>query len=151
MLAPGVEVAQHLLLAADLRVVEARGEVALLQLDLAVFHGTILVRPGAQKTDALQVNRNLLLSKEALVNSTPAFEIHADDVKCKHGSTTGHLDAQALFYLCSRGLGQEAARSLLIHAFANEVVGRARLEPFRARVANILRQKLPAAPQGAIP
>jgi Fe-S cluster assembly protein SufD len=111
-----------------------------------VFHGTILVRPGAQKTDALQVNRNLLLSKEALVNSTPALEIHADDVKCKHGSTTGHLDALALFYLRSRGVGEEAARNLLVHAFAGEVVGRLRLGCFRAHVEAVLRQRLPGEP-----
>jgi Fe-S cluster assembly protein SufD len=108
-----------------------------------VFHGTILVRPGAQKTDALQVNRNLLLSKEALVNSTPALEIHADDVKCKHGSTTGHLDAAALFYLRSRGLDEEAARGLLVHAFAGEVVKRVRWESLRMHVEAVLRQRLP--------
>jgi Fe-S cluster assembly protein SufD len=111
-----------------------------------VFHGTILVRPGAQKTDALQVNRNLLLSKEALVNSTPALEIHADDVKCKHGSTTGRLDAGALFYLRSRGLDEEAARSLLVHAFAGEVVGRLRWESLRMHVEAVLRQRLPGGP-----
>jgi Fe-S cluster assembly protein SufD len=70
-----------------------------------VFHGTILVRPDAQKTDAIQTNKNLLLSREALVNSTPALQIFADDVKCKHGSTTGQLDETALFYLRARGIG----------------------------------------------
>ena len=73
-----------------------------------VFHGTILVRQDAQKTDAMQTNKNLLLSREALVDSTPALEILADDVKCTHGSTIGQLDADALFYLRSRGIGEEA-------------------------------------------
>ena len=76
-----------------------------------VFHGTILVRPDAQKTDAMQTNKNLLLSREALVNSTPALEIFADDVKCRHGSTIGQLDAAALFYLRSRGIGEDDARA----------------------------------------
>src|SRR4029079_12211352 len=64
-----------------------------------VFHGTILVRPHARKTDAIQTIKNLLLSRQALVNSTPALQIFADDVKCKHGSTTGQLDEAALFYM----------------------------------------------------
>ena len=81
-----------------------------------VFHGKIIVRPDAQKTDAMQTNKNLLLSKEALVNSTPALEIRADDVKCRHGSTIGQLDQGALFYLRSRGIGEEEARSLLTYA-----------------------------------
>jgi hypothetical protein len=85
-----------------------------------VFHGTILVRKDAQKTDAMQTNKNLLLSAEALVQSTPALQIFADDVKCKHGSTTGQLDPAALFYLRSRGIGEEAARALLTYAFASD-------------------------------
>jgi Fe-S cluster assembly protein SufD len=79
------------------------------------------VRPDAQKTDAIQTNKNLILSREALVNSTPALEILADDVKCKHGSTTGQLDDKALFYLRSRGIGEADARALLTYAFAAEV------------------------------
>lgn len=110
-----------------------------------VFHGTILVRPGAQKTDALQVNRNLLLSRDALVNSTPALQISADDVKCKHGSTTGRLDAEALFYLRSRGLGEEDARNLLVHAFAGEVVEKTPLAAVREWVWDLLRQRLSEA------
>lgn len=109
-----------------------------------VFHGTILVRPDAQKTDALQVNKNLLLSEGALVQSTPALQIHADDVKCKHGSTTGRLDANALFYLRSRGIGEEAARALLIYAFASDVVGRIKIEPIRAGLEAFLQGRLPA-------
>ncbi len=89
-----------------------------------VFHGKIIVRPDAQKTDAIQTNKNLILSREALVNSTPALEILADDVKCKHGSTTGQLDDKALFYLRSRGIGEADARALLTYAFAAEVAER---------------------------
>jgi Fe-S cluster assembly protein SufD len=107
-----------------------------------VFHGTILVRKDAQKTDAIQTNKNLLLSREALVDSTPALEILADDVKCKHGSTIGQLDANALFYLRSRGLGETEARSLLIYAFAADVVERLRLAPIRQRLEAFLGQAL---------
>jgi Fe-S cluster assembly protein SufD len=115
-----------------------------------VFHGTILVRRGAQKTDAYQVNKNLLLSREALVNSTPALEIFADDVKCKHGSTTGQLDANALFYLRSRGLTEDSARSLLVHAFAAEIVGRIRVPALRAAAEAELRRRLPGNPEEAV-
>jgi Fe-S cluster assembly protein SufD len=108
-----------------------------------VFHGTILVRKDAQKTDAIQTNKNLLLSREALVQSTPALQILADDVKCKHGSTTGQLDAAALFYLRSRGLGEQAARTLLTYAFASEVVGRMKVDALRARVTAFLQSRLP--------
>jgi Fe-S cluster assembly protein SufD len=108
-----------------------------------VFHGTILVRKDAQKTDAMQTNKNLLLSGEALVQSTPALQIFADDVKCKHGSTTGQLDAAALFYLRSRGIGEEAARALLTCAFASDVVGRIRLDALRSGVSALLQSRLP--------
>jgi Fe-S cluster assembly protein SufD len=107
-----------------------------------VFDGKILVRRGAQKTDAHQTNRNLLLSKEALVDSTPALEILADDVKCKHGSTTGQLDAAALFYLRSRGIGEAAARSLLTYAFASDVVRQIPVEAIRASLDRHLRSQL---------
>ena len=111
-----------------------------------VFHGTILVRKDAQKTDAVQTNKNLLLSRHALVNSTPALEILADDVKCKHGSTTGQLDANALFYLRSRGIGEEAARSLLTWAFAADVAERIRVAPVRAEVESALGLVLGGSP-----
>jgi Fe-S cluster assembly protein SufD len=112
-----------------------------------VFHGRIVVRPDAQKTSAFQANHNLLLSREALVNTTPALEIHADDVKCKHGSTTGQVDAQSLFYLRSRGIGEEAARALLVYAFAAEVISRVALPPVRRRLEGLLAHRLPGAPQ----
>ena len=85
-----------------------------------VFHGSILVRKDAQKTDAQQTNKNLLLSKDALVNSVPQLEILADDVKCKHGSTTGQLEEGALFYLQSRGLTPPDAKRLMLQAFIAE-------------------------------
>ncbi len=89
-----------------------------------VFNGRIIVRPGAQKTDAKQTNKNLLLSRDAVVNANPQLEIYADDVKCTHGATVGHLDDQALFYLRSRGIQEDEARGLLTYAFANDVLRR---------------------------
>ncbi len=88
-----------------------------------VFHGRVLVRADAQKTDARQTNKNLLLSDDAHVDSTPQLEIRADDVRCTHGSTIGQLDEDALFYLRSRGLDVPEATRLLVHAFAHDVVG----------------------------
>ena len=111
-----------------------------------VFHGRILVRKDAQKTDAVQTNKNLLLSRQALVNSTPALEILADDVKCRHGSTTGQLDAAALFYLRSRGIGEQAARALLTWAFAADVAERIRVPSVRAEVERELGLLLAGAP-----
>jgi Fe-S cluster assembly protein SufD len=108
-----------------------------------VFHGTILVRKDAQKTDAMQTNKNLLLSGQALVQSTPALQIFADDVKCKHGSTTGQLDAAALFYLRSRGIGEAAARALLTWAFASDVVGRIKVDAIRTGITAFLQSRLP--------
>ena len=108
-----------------------------------VFVGRILVRPGAQKTDAIQSNKNLILSREALVDSLPQLEILADDVKCKHGSTTGQLDPLALFYLRSRGIGEEAARALLTYAFASDVVQRIGVEALRAGLTEHLQRRLP--------
>ena len=107
-----------------------------------VFNGLVIVRPGAQKTDAWQMNRNLLLSTEALVHSTPQLEILADDVKCKHGSTTGQLDPAALFYLRSRGIGEAEARGLLTWAFAGEVLQRVRDQAVRAAVEKRLQARL---------
>lgn len=81
-----------------------------------------MVYPGAQKVDAQQANRNLLLSEGAEVNTKPELEIYADDVKCAHGATVGQLDNNHIFYLRSRGLDEDAARQLLIYAFAEEMV-----------------------------
>ncbi|BAW80876.1 FeS assembly protein SufD [Candidatus Nitrosoglobus terrae] len=88
----------------------------------AVFNGKVMVYPGAQKVDAQQANRNLLLSEGAEVNTKPELEIYADDVKCAHGATVGQLDNNHIFYLRSRGLDEDAARQLLIYAFAEEMV-----------------------------
>ncbi len=109
-----------------------------------VFDGLIVVRPGAQKTDAWQTNKNLLLSRHALVESTPRLEILADDVKCKHGSTTGQLDPVALFYLRSRGIAEAAARAVLTYAFASDLVQRIRVEPLRRAVEACLQSRLPS-------
>lgn len=110
-----------------------------------VKNGLIVVRPGAQKTDAQQSSKNLLLSREALVHSTPQLLIRADDVKCKHGATTGQLDDVALFYLRSRGLDEAAARALLVWAFASDVVSKLKVAPVRESVERFLRERLGAA------
>ena len=109
----------------------------------AVFNGLIHVHKGAQKTDAKQSNRNLLLSRDAIANSNPQLEIFADDVKCTHGSTVGQLDEDAVFYLRSRGIGAEAARSLLTYAFASDIVERIKVEPVRRDLEEFLFARLP--------
>jgi Fe-S cluster assembly protein SufD len=114
-----------------------------------VFHGKIVVRPDAQKTDAVQTNKNLLLSREALVNSTPALEILADDVKCRHGSTIGQLDANSLFYLRSRGIGEEDARALLTYGFAADLTGRIRVPWVREETEAFLGLKLPGSSEAS--
>ena len=88
-----------------------------------VFNGKVTIRKDAQKTDAEQTNKNLLLSKKAVMNSNPQMEIYADDVRCSHGSSTGELDKDALFYLRSRGLDYNTARSLMIRGFTTELLG----------------------------
>ncbi len=107
-----------------------------------VFNGKIIVRPDAQKTDAKQTNRALLLSEDAQINTKPQLEIFANDVKCTHGAAVGQLDEEALFYLRSRGLGDASARRMLIHAFAADVLNRLPLEPVRMRVEERLQQQL---------
>ena len=96
-----------------------------------VFNGKILVRKDAQKTDAKQTNKVLLLSDNATINTKPQLEIFADDVKCTHGATVGQLDATQLFYLQSRGIPLDEARRLLTFAFANDLVGRLKIEALR--------------------
>lgn len=107
----------------------------------AVFNGKIVVHKDAQKTDARQVNKNLLLSQDAAVNTKPQLEIYANDVKCSHGSTIGQPDPDALFYLRARGLDVEEARSLLSFAFASEVVGRIKIDSLRERLNEYLAVK----------
>jgi Fe-S cluster assembly protein SufD len=108
----------------------------------SVFNGKIIVRPDAQKTNAFQSNPNILLSNDATINSKPQLEIFADDVKCTHGATVGHLDEDAMFYLRSRGLGHNDARHLLIQAFAEEVIAKISIEPLRLFLSNQLHAEL---------
>ncbi len=107
-----------------------------------VFCGRIFVEKGAQKTDAKQTNMNLILSSEALADSKPQLEIFADDVKCTHGATIGQIDDDAIFYLRSRGIDEQAARSLLIYAFANELISEIRIEPLRVQLSELLFERL---------
>lgn len=99
-----------------------------------VFNGKIFVRPDAQKTDAKQTNRNLLLSNEANIQTKPQLEIFADDVKCTHGATIGQMQEEHLFYLRARGIGLDKARRMLIHAFASEILARVSIESVRAEL-----------------
>lgn len=96
-----------------------------------VFNGKVHVRPDAQKTNAYQSNRSIVLSRRAQMYSKPELEIYADDVKCSHGATTGELNPEAMFYLRSRGLSERFARALLLQAFARDVIDKIRIEPLR--------------------
>lgn len=109
----------------------------------AVFNGKVIVRPNAQKTDASQSNRNLLLSDNAEIDTKPQLEIYADDVKCSHGATVGQLDENQLFYLRSRGLQETVARNLLTYAFAEEIIGQVTIESLRARLERLLIDRMP--------
>jgi Fe-S cluster assembly protein SufD len=108
-----------------------------------VFNGKIFVRPDAQKTDAKQTNQVLLLSDDATINTKPQLEIFADDVKCTHGATIGQLAADQLFYLRARGIGLAEAQSILIHAFASDIVDRIAIEPLRDQLEQVLLSRLP--------
>lgn len=109
----------------------------------AVFNGKIVVRPDAQKTDAKQTNKALLLSDDAQINTKPELEIFANDVKCTHGAAIGQLDDDAIFYLRSRGLGYDEARALLIHAFAGDILNRIKIAPLREHLEAALTARLP--------
>ncbi len=111
-----------------------------------VFNGTVFVAKDAQKTSSRQVNRNLVLSKDALMNTKPELQIYADDVKCSHGAAVGELDENALFYLQTRGLDKKTARRILTYAFANEVLDHIRLEPLRKTVESELFSFIPVGP-----
>jgi Fe-S cluster assembly protein SufD len=108
-----------------------------------VFNGKIVVHKDAQQTDAMQTNKNLLLSEGASIDTKPQLEIFNNDVKCSHGSTIGRLDEHSLFYLRTRGLGEEEARSLLTYAFASELVNRISLEPLRTKLNDLVLTWLP--------
>jgi Fe-S cluster assembly protein SufD len=99
-----------------------------------VFNGKVMVRPGAQKTNAYQSNQCLLLSNEAVINAKPQLEIFADDVKCSHGAAIGQLDEDAAFYLRSRGIGEKEANAMLQHAYASEILDHIKIAPVRERL-----------------
>lgn len=107
-----------------------------------VFHGRIIVHKDAQKTDAKQTNRNLLLSDDAQIDTKPQLEIHADDVKCTHGATIGQIEETALFYLRSRGIDELSARKFLLFAFASECLDRMKPGPAREHVEGLIQRHL---------
>lgn len=107
-----------------------------------VFNGKILVGKDAQKTLAYQRNNNILLSKDARMNSKPQLEIYADDVKCSHGATDGQIDENALFYIRSRGIPEKEATHLLMYAFANEVIGKIKLPVLRERIIEMVDKRI---------
>ncbi len=109
----------------------------------AVFGGEVIVRRDAQKSDAEQTDKNLLLSQSAEVDSKPSLLIYADDVKCSHGATAGHIDADTLFYLRSRGLDLDTASRMLVHAFASEIIETVKPEPLREYLDAIFAAAIP--------
>lgn len=106
-----------------------------------VFNGKVIVRQDAQKTNAFQENNNILLSDQALVNTKPQLEIFADDVKCSHGATIGQMDDDAKFYLKSRGVGEEASKGILLHAFASDVISSLKIESVRNYIEKLITEK----------
>lgn len=114
------------------------------QKSTAVFVGLIHVHPDAQKTDAVQSSKCVLMSPEAHVNSQPQLRIYADDVKCTHGAAIGQLDEEAIFYLRSRGIDEASARGLLTYAFANDIIDRIRIEPLRQYLTDMVSQRFDA-------
>ena len=111
-----------------------------------VFHGRIYVHQIAQKTDAKQTNKNLLLSDDATADTKPQLEIYADDVKCTHGATIGQLNDESIFYLRARGIPEKTARRMLIHAFAGEIIERVKCEPAREVIDRLVWDRLEANP-----
>jgi Fe-S cluster assembly protein SufD len=107
-----------------------------------VFNGKIFVEPDAQKTNAYQSNKNVLLSDNASINAKPQLEIFADDVKCSHGCTVGSLDEEAMFYLRSRGISEKTAKSLMLHAFADDVLEHINLPAIRDYVDELISERL---------
>jgi len=108
----------------------------------AVFNGQIFVEKDAQKTNAYQSSKNILISDDATVNAKPELEIYANDVKCSHGTSTGKVDENALFYLKARGIGEESARKLLLRAFAHEVIDQLKNETIKEKVGELFEQAL---------
>ena len=112
-----------------------------------VFNGRVKVHPDAQKTDAHQSNKNLLLSRNAEIDTKPELEIYADDVKCSHGATVGQLDEQSLYYLRSRGIGEREARGLLTYGFARDILDRVELVALQQKLTGELLERMPNADQ----
>jgi len=108
-----------------------------------VFNGRIHVHPGAQKTDAIQNNQNLLLSDDAIIHTKPELEIYADDVKCTHGATVGQLDEKGLFYLRTRGLNRKEAQQILMRAYVNEIVENVSDEKIKSELMELILDRLP--------
>jgi Fe-S cluster assembly protein SufD len=115
----------------------------LLDKAVGVFNGKVFVQPDAQKTNAFQQNNNLLLSNKATINTKPQLEIFADDVKCSHGATVGQLSKDAMFYLRSRGIGEEVARALLVNAFAFDVTQKIKIPALEQHVNHLIAQHIP--------
>jgi len=107
-----------------------------------VFNGKIIVRKGAQKTNAYQSNKNLLLSGNAKIDTKPQLEIFADDVRCTHGATVGQVDDDSLFYLRARGIDEKTAKSLLVNAFANDVLSNMTFEPLRDKISDFVTKQM---------
>jgi Fe-S cluster assembly protein SufD len=107
-----------------------------------VFNGKIYVKPDAQKTNAFQSNKNILLSKDAVMNTKPQLEIYADDVKCSHGATVGQMDEEPLFYLRARGIPEKSARALLVNAFASDIIEHIKIESLKERLLELISAKL---------
>jgi len=108
---------------------------------MAVFNGKVFVRKDAQKTNAYQSNANVLISDDASVNSKPELEIYADDVKCSHGSTTGQLDDEAIFYLRARGLSEKSAKQLMLTAFMSDVLDKITIPSVKAKVFKTINER----------
>ncbi|HWB93334.1 MAG TPA: SufD family Fe-S cluster assembly protein, partial [Puia sp.] len=115
----------------------------LLEQSTGVFNGKVYVHQDAQKTNAFQQNNNLVIGKKATIDSKPELEIYADDVKCSHGSTVGQFSEDALFYLRARGIGEAAARALLINAFAFDVTEKIKHSAVETHINKLISQHIP--------
>ena len=107
-----------------------------------VFNGKIFVKPDAQKTNAFQSNKNILLSPDAIMDTKPQLEIYADDVKCSHGATVGQMDEEPLFYLRSRGISKRMAKALLVNAFANDIIEHIKIDALKEKIELVISNRL---------
>ena len=108
----------------------------------AVFNGHVYVAPGAQKTDAQQNNANIILTSTAKIDTKPFLEIYADDVKCSHGTSTGQLDQEAMFYMRQRGISQANARMLLMYAFAADISNHIKIDSLHVTIDDMIKRRL---------